>query len=155
MMKIVNEHSHVDVDYEGRLEDGRLFDTSKEDVAKQEGVYHEGREYTPLCVELGHGMLIKGFEDALIGMKEGEEKTVKIESKDAYGNKKEELIQRFDRDPERDKELKVGMMVAVDIQGRQMPALVIEAGEKIALDFNHPLAEKNLTFKIKVVKIED
>lgn len=154
-MKIVKENSTVDVEYEGRLDDGALFDTSKEELAKKEGVYAEGRPYEPLHITLGQGMLIKGFENALVGMKEGEEKTVKIKSSEAYGDSKEELIQHIDKDSERDKDLQVGMVVLVNIQGRQVPARVSEVSDKIALDFNHPLAGKDLTFKLKVVKIEE
>lgn len=154
-MKTVNKGSHVDVDYEGRLDDGRLFDTSKEDVAKAEGVYAEEREYSPLHITVGSGMLIKGFEAALIGMHEGEEKTVKIEASDAYGETRSELIKTFKSDPERDGELKVGMIVLVNVEGKQIPARVCDVGENISFDFNHPLAGKDITFRIKVVKIEE
>ena len=154
-METVKPGSHVEVDYEGRLDDGTLFDTSKEDVAKKEGQYNEEREYHPLHVTLGQGMLIRGFENALIGMKVGEEKTVKLMAEEAYGEKREELIKTFPKDAERDKDLQVGMVVLVNIQGRQVPARVSEVSDKIALDFNHPLAGKDLTFKLKVVKIEE
>ena len=154
-MKVVKQGSNVLVDYVGRFDDGKLFDTSKENLAKEEGTHIEDREYQPLEITLGQGMLIKGFEDALIGMKEGEEKTAKIKAKEAYGETRPELIKKFPKDPERDKELKVGMVVLVNVEGRQIPARVTEAGEEIALDFNHPLAGKDLTFEIKVVKIKD
>ena len=154
-MKIVNESSTIDVEYEGRLENGELFDTSKEELAKKEGIFHEERNYEPLHVTLGQGMLIKGFEDALLGMHEEEEKTTKIDSQNAYGDKREDLIKTFPKDLERDKELKIGMVVFVDLQGKQVPAKVVGIDEEISLDFNHPLAGKNLTFTLKVVKIEE
>lgn len=154
-MKKVKVGSVIDVDYEGRFDDGKLFDTSKADVAKKEGVYVEERDYAPLHVTLGQGMLIKGFEDALIDMEEGQEKTVNIKAKDAYGETKLELIKNFKKDPERDKELNVGLVVLVNVEGRQIPARVSEVSENISLDFNHPLAGKDLTFKIKVVKVEN
>ena len=74
-MKYVKSDSTISVDYEGRLNDGKLFDTSIEDVAKKEGVYAKERTYEPLHFTLGKGMLIQGFEDAVIGMEEGQEKT--------------------------------------------------------------------------------
>ncbi len=154
-MKIVKESSTIDVEYEGRLENGELFDTSKEELAKKEGIFHEERNYEPLHVTLGQGMLIKGFEDALLGMHEEEEKTTKIDSQNAYGDKREDLIKTFPKDLERDKELKIGMVVFVDLQGKQVPAKVVGIDEEISLDFNHPLAGKNLTFTLKVVKIEE
>ncbi len=154
-MKTVTNTSTVDVDYEGRLDNGNLFDTSNVDIAKKEGIFTEERSYVPLHITLGEGMLIKGFEDGLIGMEEGQEKTVNIKAEDAYGERREDLIQRFEKDPERDKELQVGMMITVNIEDKQVPAVVTEVSDFISLDFNHPLAGKNLTFKIKVVKIEN
>ena len=151
-MKNVSNGSIVDVDYEGRTEDGKLFDTSKADVAKKEETFQEQRNYEPLHITVGQGMLIKA---ALIGMEEGQEKTVKIKSDDAYGERKQELIKTFPKDQERDAELKKGMVVLVNVEGRQIPALVTEVSDNISLDFNHPLAGKDLTFKIKVVKIEN
>src|SRR3989338_1484698 len=152
-MKKVQNNSTVDVEYEGRTDDNKLFDTSNEALAKKEGVYQEERKYEPLHATLGQGMLIKGFEEALIGMEESQEKTVKISSSEAYGERKEELIKTFPKDTERDKELKEGMVVIVNVQERQIPAQVIEVSDNITLDFNHPLAGKDLTFKLKVIKI--
>ena len=154
LMRTVKQGSVVDVDYEGRLDGGRLFDTSKESVAKDEGIYAEGRDYEPLHITVGQGTVIKGFENALIGMEEEEEKTVLIKSDDAYGKHKEELVKEFDKDPIRDKKLKVGMILMVNVGERDIPARVVGVSDKISLDFNHTLAGKDLTFKINVVKIE-
>ena len=155
-MKVVKENSTIDVDYEGRLEDGTLFDTSKKEVAEKEGAYAEEREYTPLHVQLGNGSLIKGFESALIGMEEGETKTVTIKAADAYGESKEDLSRTFPKDKERDKELKEGMMLMVNVEERQFPARVLKVTEEeVTIDFNHPLAGKDLTFKLTIIKIEE
>lgn len=154
-MKTVKVNSTVDVDYEGRTPDGKLFDTSNEELAKKENAYIQEREYAPMHVTLGSHQLIKGFEDGLIGMKEGEEKTVTIKPADGYGERREELIKTFPKDAERDKELKEGLVVFVNIQDRQVPAVVTEVSSNITLDFNHPLSGKDLTFKLKVIKIED
>lgn len=153
-MKKIHEGSTVGIDYEGRT-NGKLFDTSKEDIAKAEGIYQQEREYIPLHVTVGDKMLIKGFEDALIDMEEGQEKIVNIEAKDAYGEPREDLIKKFKKDPERDKDLQEGMLILVNVEGRQVPAQVKEVSDEITIDFNHPLAGKNLTFKIKVIKIEN
>ena len=83
-----------------------------------------------------------------------EEKTVTIEANDAYGEHREDLIRTFPKDAERDKELQVGMIVFVTIDEKQVPAQVLEVSENISLDFNHPLAGKDLTFTLKVLTIE-
>ena len=155
MVRKIKENSVVSVNYEGRTDDGKLFDTSIEDTARKESIYSKERVYEPLHFTLGQGMVIKGFENALIGMHEGEEKTVKIKASEAYGERKEELVKIFPKDPERDKELKIGTIIMVDIQGRKIPAMVTGVDENIKIDFNPILAGKELIFKIKVIKIEE
>jgi FKBP-type peptidyl-prolyl cis-trans isomerase SlpA len=72
-MKIVEVNSTVTVNYTGKLHDGSVFDSS----------LTEGRE--PLSATLGQGALISGFEKGLLGMKEGDRKTIEIPSEEAYG----------------------------------------------------------------------
>ncbi len=75
----------IQVDYTGKLPDGSVFDTSDPEVAKSADVYQEGRPYQPLIVVMGAHSVIKGFEDGLLGMKEGESKTLTIAPEDGYG----------------------------------------------------------------------
>jgi FKBP-type peptidyl-prolyl cis-trans isomerase 2 len=75
----------VEVDYVGRLDDGKLFDTSIESEAKTSGLYQTGRTYQPLAFTIGDKSLLPEFEKAIIGMSVGGKKTITIEAKDAYG----------------------------------------------------------------------
>ncbi|MCL2437802.1 MAG: FKBP-type peptidyl-prolyl cis-trans isomerase [Coriobacteriia bacterium] len=69
---VVEPGDTIAVEYTGRLSDGEVFDTS------------EGRE--PLVFQAGAGMMIPGFDDAVMGMEIGEEKTVEIPADQAYGD---------------------------------------------------------------------
>ncbi len=77
----------VRVHYVGKFPGGKVFDTSLEKEAIRAGIYNKGREYKPLTVTLGAGQVIKGFNDAIIGMKPGDEKTVTLPPEQAYGKK--------------------------------------------------------------------
>ena len=77
----------VFVHYIGRFPGGKVFDTSMEKEAIKAGAYNRSREYKPLQVELGKGNVIKGFEEALIGMAINEEKDVTIPPSKAYGER--------------------------------------------------------------------
>lgn len=153
-MKKVQNDSVIEVDYEGYLEDETLFDTSKEELAKKHKVYNKQRQYVPLKVQIGQGQLIKGFENALIGMKENEEKEITIQPEDAYGKHNPQFIKEVEKTIFGEKVPKQGDLLLMKIGNQPAPALVVEVKDKITLDFNHPLAGKVLTFKIKVVKIE-
>jgi len=141
----IKQGDKIKVNYTGTLEDGTVFDTS------------EGKE--PLEFEVGSGQLIKGFDTAVVGMEKDEEKEIKLQPAEAYGEFNPELTQKVPKDklpkPPDGQEIKPGMMLAVGMpNGQQMPAKIVEITDnEITIDLNHPLAGKALTFKIKVVEI--
>ena len=131
----------ISVNYTGKLENGDIFDSS------------EGR--APLEFTVGAGELIKGFDQAVVGMEVGDKKTVHIEAGDAYGERSDDRVFDLpkDRVPEEMK-LEVGMQVQLkDKDNNPIPAIVSAIKEDaIELDVNHPLAGKMLQFDIEVVE---
>lgn len=75
----------VAVDYSGRLLDGTLFDSSVESVAKEGGIYQQGRIYEPLSYVVGQMGLIRGWEDGIMGQPAGSELQLIIPSALGYG----------------------------------------------------------------------
>lgn len=143
-MEVTNGNT-VSFHYVGTLDDGTEFDNS----------YDRGE---PMTDVIGEGKLISGFENALIGMKQNEKKTIVIEAKDGYGEHNPGAIQRapLTSFPEGFTPI-VGNVVHGQGEGEQVfTAVIIEAAEEtVTLDFNHPLAGKNLNFNIEVVSIEE
>ena len=143
-MQKVESGMFVSVTYTGTLENGEVFDTS------------EGRR--PLEFRTGAGQLIKGFEDAVMGMSLNEKKEFTLEPEEAYGLRDENQLHAFPRSelPE-DAEPKVGDVMALSTpQGQRIPARLVKMDEKkLTFDLNHPLAGKSLTFAIEVVGISD
>ncbi|MDR1006326.1 MAG: FKBP-type peptidyl-prolyl cis-trans isomerase [Bacteroidales bacterium] len=80
-----DSNSIVKVHYVGRFLNGKLFDTSVEDVAKQEGMYQQGRKYEPLQFSIGKRQMIDGFERGVKMMKEGGKAIIVLPSALAYG----------------------------------------------------------------------
>ena len=83
--KKIEKGDTVKVDYIGKLQDGTVFDTSILEEAKNAGIYNESRIYEPLTLKIGDGSTIPGFENGLLGMKEGETKTITIPPEQGYG----------------------------------------------------------------------
>ncbi len=83
--KTVKSGDNISVDYVGRTEDGKVFDTSIESVAKQNDIYTAGGKYQPLKFTVGKGEMIKGFDEGVIGMKVGETKNLTIPPEKGYG----------------------------------------------------------------------
>ncbi len=80
----VKDGDMAKVNYVGYFENGTIFDTSIESIAKEAGLYDSQRPYEPLMVMLGSGMVIPGFNDGLIGMLVGEDKTIEIPQEEGY-----------------------------------------------------------------------
>jgi len=142
-MSEIKDGSKVTLEYKGTLDDGSVFDTS------------EGKE--PLVFAVGQKQVIKGFNDAVVGMKEGEEKDFSLNPEEAYGNFNEQLVQEVPKEKFPDiLEPKVGMMLTLNApDDKKYHARVSEIKEKtFTVDLNHPLAGKKLNFHIKIVKVE-
>ncbi len=139
----LKDGTKVQVEYTGTLDDGTMFDTN---------VGKDALEFT-----VGEHQVIKGFEDAVQGMKKGEEKTIKISPKEGYGEHHKELLKELPKHlfPESEK-LQVGARLGLQSKdGQRLVASVAAIGaETITLDLNHPLAGKTLTFKIKLMSHE-
>jgi len=132
----------VKVHYTGKLEDGEVFDTSKD------------RE--PLEFTIGGGSVIPGFENGIIGMEIGSKKVVTIPPEDAYGKRHEELLLKVNKSefPEN-----ITPALGMELQLRYKDKTSVRAvvadikKENVTLDANHPLAEKTLIFDIELVEI--
>jgi len=133
----------VKVHYTGKFTNDTIFDTSA------------NRE--PLEFPLGQGMMIKGFEEAVLGMTVGEKKVANIAAQDAYGEVRQDMFfevptQQFPENvtPE------VGMQVQAQTAEGQDVTVVVSAIKEgsVVLDANHPLAGKDLIFEIQLIDIQ-
>ena len=143
---MIKKGDKISVEYEGRFEDGEVFDSSS-----------HGDHSHPLEFEVGTGQVIEGFDEAVIGMSEGEEKEFSIEPADGYGEHNPKLLQKIPRAYlPKEQEPKVGMMLRVTTaDGQDIGVKIVGVeGETVTIDMNHPLAGKKIIFKIKIIKIE-
>ena len=133
----------VRIHYTGTLQSGEAFDSS------------DGRE--PLEFVVGGGQIIPGLDKALPGMAVGETKTVEVPCAEAYGEADPNARQDVPR-ASIPAEIPVapGLQLQMQTQsGQVIPVTVAEVGEEtVVLDANHPLAGKDLTFRIELVGID-
>ncbi|MDM9384264.1 peptidylprolyl isomerase [Chlorogloeopsis sp. ULAP01] len=132
----------VKVHYTGKLDDGTVFDSSS------------GRD--PLQFSIGEGIVIPGFEEAVVGMSPGESKTTNISAEQAYGPYRPELVMIVERQRiPTDVALEVGQLLQISqSSGQAIPVVVTNVSEaEVTLDANHPLAGQELIFDIQLVEI--
>jgi peptidylprolyl isomerase len=132
----------VKIHYTGRLDDGTVFDST--------------RDQEPLEFKVGTGQVITGLEVGIVGMNVGDKRTVRVTADQGYGHRREELVVKVDRDkipaeisPE------VGQRLQLDVGGGQSAlVMVTDVSETtITTDANHPLAGKDLTFEVEMMEI--
>ena len=141
-MQQVKTGDTVKVHYHGKLIDGSTFDSS------------EGKD--PLEFEVGSGMVIKGFDAGVTGMRAGDKKTIQIPVDEAYGAKQNEMIMEFPRAKfPADMVPEVGMQLGMNNgQGQNLPVIIKEVKDDVVmLDANHPLAGEDLIFDLELVEI--
>jgi len=141
-MKIA-ENKVVKLNYKGTLLSGEVFDSS------------EGRE--PLEFIFGVGMIIPGLEDGIKGLKVGDKKKVSVKAEEAYGPRMDEAVQEVPKQHfPAEIPLKVGMQLAAQGPHGVIPVVIADIRETtVMVDFNHPLAGKDLVFEIEVVGVRD
>lgn len=141
-MAAAKKGDNVKIHYKGTLQDGTIFDSS------------EGRD--PLGFTLGSGQVIPGFDEAVMGMSEGDAKNVIIPVEKAYGPRNDELVMPVplsqvpaDLKPEVGQQLQMG-----GPNGQPVMVSVVDiTDEHIMLDANPPLAGEDLIFDIELVAI--
>ena len=141
-MAQAKEGDKVKVNYTGSLEDGTVFGSSPEE--------------DPLEFTIGEKNVLPSFENAVIGMNEGDTKTVSIPPEQAFGHRKEDLIFEVERTKlPADIDLKLGGVLRVGSDtGKDFDVIIANIDDNIVtLDGNHPFAGKVLNLEIQLVEI--
>ncbi len=148
----IEKGDFIRVSYTGKTEEGRVFDTTDEDVAKANNIYNEKGKYGGDVIIVGAMHTVAGLDEDLLGKEVGHTGSVTMPPEKAFGIRNPELIEdlpitKFQTKPQ------VGMRVEVD--GR--PGVVIKAiGRMAQVDFNRYLAGQTLTYDYEIKeKIED
>jgi len=142
-MTVVAVGSKVKLHYTGTLDNGEVFDTS--------------RESDPFEFEVGAGQVIPGFDQAVVGMAVGDSKQVRITEEEGYGPYNDNMV--FEADPGQFEEgltPQVGQRFQVQMQDGQPLLLTVKsvsAEGTVVLDANHPMAGKTLTFDLEILEI--
>ncbi len=142
----INEGDFIKISYTGKLEDGTIFDTTNEEVAKVHNVYNPNGRYGGDVIIIGVNQMIAGLEEDIKEHEVGYEGTVTIPPEKAFGDRDPKLLRdlplrRLEQKPQ------VGMMV--QFEGKQAKVLKV-MGRHARLDFNSPMAGQAITYDYKI-----
>jgi peptidylprolyl isomerase len=181
--KTVKAGDTVSVEYVGKLTDGTVFDTSNATIAKESGIYNTARLYEPLSFVAGANGTIKGFDEAVMGMRQNETKTnVTIPPEKAYGEYNASNVITAPLETLKGNNTNFSLYVGQDILYNDEYIYIVSVGATsdtarivplsrispyapysinvnpdnttATLNYNHPLAGRTLVFDITVVDIK-
>jgi FKBP-type peptidyl-prolyl cis-trans isomerase SlyD len=148
----IQEGDFVKLHYTGTV-DGRIFDTTDEDIAKSEGIHNAQALYGPVVIRVGSHHVIVGLDEALPGKEEGSEDEIDVPPEKAFGERDPDKLESFQKSSFKEKPVK-GMSVKLEEKGEGTVVDVI--GNRVIVDFNHPFAGKTLHYSFKIEsKVED
>ena len=146
----MKEGDFIRMDYVGRITESReIFDLTKEDAAKKEKIFKPEINYGPIPVIIGAGIVVKGLENELKGMKVGDKKKIVVKPGDAFGERKSEFIKLVSISEFKKQNIEPYPGMSVDIS-RLRGRVISVSGGRVRVDFNHPLAGKTLEYEIEI-----
>jgi FKBP-type peptidyl-prolyl cis-trans isomerase 2 len=146
----VKKGDFVDLDYTGKLKDNRIFDTNIKEVGEKENIHKQS--YDPLIVCIGEGQVVKGLDKQLEGTETEKEYNFDVPAEEAYGKKDTKMIRVVSKSLFTKQ--KMNPYPGMQINAENMMGIVRSvSGGRVFVDFNHPLAGKDLIFEVKVKRI--
>lgn len=149
----IKKNDFIKMDYEAYAED-ILFDTTDEKKAKEAGLNTKNKKLEPLVFAVGNGHVLKGLDNKLIGLDVGTHK-IKLSPEEAFGKKNSKLLKLMPMSLF--KKQKINPFVGLELNIDDSLGIVRSvSGGRVIVDFNHPLASKEVEYKINILeKVED
>lgn len=147
---VLQSGDFVKINYVGKIkESGKVFDTTVEEVAKENKIYDEKIKFKAIPVVIGAGHVIKGLDEALIGTEVGEKKIVEIPPEKGYGQRDPKLVKVVPLKDFKKQGLAPVPGMRVEADGRIGKVQSVGAG-RVRVDFNYELAGKVLEYEVNV-----
>lgn len=147
---VLKRGDFIQLDYVGRVKStNKIFDLTNQEIAKENNL--KGK-FEPVTICVGEGHVLKGIDTFLEGKELNKEYSLEIQAKDAFGERNPKLVQLTGLKKFKDKNIMPYPGLQLDIDGAIATVRSVSGG-RVIVDLNHPLAGKELTYKIKLLKI--
>lgn len=152
-MTKIKRGDFVELDYIGRIKgSNQIFDLTDELIAKKNGLYNSNMKYGPRIACIGEGDLIKGLDNYLVDKETGKNYNIEISKKEAFGDRDNKMMRVVSSSIFLKERINPFPGLQVNIDGMLGTIRSISGGRAI-VDFNHPLAGKDLVYELKINKI--
>ncbi len=146
----------IEIEYTGKIkESGEIFDVTDEKIAKERGIHNEKATYGPIKIILGENFVVKGLEEELKKMNAGEQKEITVSPEKSFGNRDPKFVKTVPQSEFKKQNVTPAPGLVVDFGNMKAKIQSVNSG-RVRLDFNHPLAGRDLVYDVKInKKIED
>lgn len=150
----IKNHDFVEVEYTGKLKDtGDIFDTTDEKTARDADIFSQDQEYKPVIICVGEAHILPGIDKFIEGKEPGAY-TIELSAEGAFGKKDAKLIQMIPASKFKQQDIQPVPGLRLNIDG-QVGIVRTVTGGRVIVDFNHPLASKDVVYELKVNRIVD
>ncbi|MAG61071.1 peptidylprolyl isomerase [archaeon] len=151
MSSTIALNDFVEVTYTGKLEDGKIFDTNIESVAKANQIHSPKQKYGPIKICVGEHQILEGIDKELIGKEIGNKYTLNISYELGFGKRDIKKVQLVPLSTFKEHKVKPFKGLQVDFDG-QIGIVQRISGGRVMVNFNHPLAGKDLIYEVEVLQ---
>lgn len=151
-MAQIKNGDFIEVDYMGKVKDSnQIFDLTNKEEAKKNNLFDEKREYKPVIICIGEKNLIKGVDDQLVGKEISKEYDLTIKAEAGFGIRNPKLMKLVNANIFKKSNIMPVPGLQINIDG-MLGTIRSFSGGRVIVDFNHPLADKELVYKIKILR---
>ena len=149
----IKDGDFVRVNFTGKTkETDEVFDTTYDEIALEADIFDENKTYKPIPIVVGGNHLLPAIEQEIVGLEAGERKTVEVASEDAFGPRDPKAIQLIPMKEFKKQGMTPYPGMRISAEGGEGKILTVNGG-RVKVDFNHPLAGKDLIYDIEVTEI--
>jgi FKBP-type peptidyl-prolyl cis-trans isomerase SlyD len=151
MVEKVQKGDFLEIDYTGKLTDGSVFDTTMEKVAKENDLHSKKMQYSSATICVGEQQVLPGLDQALIGKEIPGSFTVNLQQENAFGKRDVKNIRIVPASTFKEHNVQPQPGLRVDVDGQQGTITRVSGG-RIIVNFNHPLAGKEVVYDVTINK---
>ena len=149
----IDNGDFVRVNFTGKIKDtDDVFDTTYDEIAQEAGIFEENKTYKAIPIVVGGNHLLPAIEEAIIGLEEGDKKTIEVDSDDAFGPRNPKLVQLVPMREFKKQNMTPFPGMKIQSEGATGKILTVNGG-RVKVDFNHELAGKDLIYDVEVTEI--
>ena len=149
----IKDGDFVRVNFTGKIkENDEVFDTTYDEIAQEAEIFDENKTYKPIPIVVGGNHLLPAIEKEIVGLEAGERKTVEVDSDNGFGPRDPKAIQLIPIKKFKKQGMTPYPGMRIQAEGGEGRILTVNGG-RVKVDFNHPLAGKDLIYDVEVTEI--